>query len=73
MADRRTLFGAPEAGGFRFGSEGEWSVRAGSTWQVTDRPAASVDRWHMEVDHHEGGVVFDLRQSGPVLGATFRF
>lgn len=73
LTERWTLFGALEFGGFGVGAESEWSVLAGATWQVTDAFGASFGWRHMEVDYDKGGVVFDVRQSGPVIGATFRF
>lgn len=73
VADRWTLFGALEVGGFGVGADSEWSALAGATWQVGEAFGASFGWRHLEVDYDEGGVVFDVRQSGPVLGATFRF
>lgn len=73
VTDRWTLFGALEVGGFGVGADSEWSVLAGATWQVNDTFGASFGWRHLEVDYKEDGVVFDVRQSGPVLGATFRF
>lgn len=73
LAERWTLFGALEVGGFGVGADSEWSVLAGATWQITDTFGASFGWRHLEVDYDEDGVVFDVRQSGPVIGATFRF
>lgn len=73
VADRWTLFGALEVGGFGVGADSEWSALAGATYQFTDAFGASFGWRHLEVDYDEDGVLFDVRQSGPVLGATFRF
>lgn len=73
VGDRWTLFGALEVGGFGFGADSEWSALAGATWDVTDTFALNVGWRHLVVDYDEDGVVFDVTQSGPVLGATFRF
>jgi hypothetical protein len=73
VADRWTLFGALEVGGFGVGAQSEWSVLAGATYQFTETFGASFGWRHMEVDYDKDGVLFDVRQSGPVLGATFRF
>jgi hypothetical protein len=73
ISDRWTLFGTLEVGGFGVGADSEWSVMAGATWQVNDLFGVSFGWRHMEVDYDEGGVVFDVAQSGPVFGATFRF
>ena len=71
--DRWTLFGALETGGFGAGADSEWSVLAGATYAVSDRFGVSMGWRHMEVDYDKDGVLFDVKQSGPVLGATFRF
>ncbi|MCV2879363.1 hypothetical protein OE699_10890 [Sedimentimonas flavescens] len=71
--DRWTLFGALEVGGFGVGADSEWSVLAGATYSVSDSFGVSMGWRHMEVDYDKGGVLFDVEQSGPVLGATFRF
>lgn len=72
-SDRWTLFGAFEVGGFGVGAESEWSAIAGATYQFTELFGASVAWRHLEIDYDEDGVLFNVRQSGPVLGATFRF
>lgn len=72
-SDRWTLFGALEAGGFGVGADSEWSLLAGATYNFTEGFGVSFGWRHLEVDYDEDGVVFDVRQSGPVLGATFSF
>lgn len=73
VADKWTLFGAVEVGGFGIGADSEWSVLAGATYQINDRFGVNFGWRHLEVDYENDGVVFDVRQSGPVIGATFRF
>ncbi|MCA8883953.1 MAG: hypothetical protein KDA50_09455 [Rhodobacteraceae bacterium] len=73
VADRWILFGALEAGGFGVGSDNAWSALAGATYQVTDRFGATFGWRHLAVDYNSNGVLFDVHQAGPVLGATFKF
>ena len=73
LSDQWTLFGALEAGGFGVGADSEWSVLAGATWQVNDRFGVSFGWRHLEVDYRETDVVFDVAQSGLVIGATYKF
>jgi hypothetical protein len=73
VADRWTLFGQAEVGGFGIGADSEWSVLAGATYDFSESFGMSFGWRHLEVDYEDAGVVFDVRQSGPVIGATFRF
>jgi hypothetical protein len=73
LSDRWSLFGSLEVGGFGVGAESEWSVLAGATYHFSERFSTSFGWRHLEVDYDEDGVLFDVAQSGPLLGATFRF
>lgn len=73
LNDRWTLFGSLEAGGFGVGADSEWSVLAGATWNINDRFGLSFGWRHLEVDYKKSGVVFDVAQSGPIFGGTFKF
>lgn len=72
-SDRWTLFGALEVGGFGVGADSEWSILAGATYHFTDSFSASFGWRYLDVDYDDDGVLFDVSQSGPVFGATFRF
>lgn len=73
VSDKWSLFGSLEIGGFGVGAESEWSVLVGAIYQVSDRFAASFGWRHLDVDYDSNGILYDVEQSGPVLGATFRF
>jgi len=73
VADRWTLFGSAEIGGFGVGADFEWSVLAGARYEVSDLWGLSFGWRHLEVDYDEDGIVFDVTQTGPLIGATFRF
>ena len=72
-SDRWEIFGNAEIGGFGVGADVEWSVMAGATYSVTDTFGVSVGWRILAVDYEKDGIVFDVTQSGPLLGATFRF
>ncbi|XDA97016.1 hypothetical protein AB1M95_12890 [Sulfitobacter sp. LCG007] len=71
--DRFTLFGNAEVGGFGVGSDLSWSIFAGTFYTYSDRIDLSVGWRYMSVDYADDEVTFDVDQSGPVIGATFRF
>ena len=71
--DRWSLTGALEVGGFGVGADFEWSALAAATYSVSDWFGVSFGWRHLEVDYSSGDTLFDIRQSGPLLGATFVF
>lgn len=68
-----TLTGALEIGGFGVGADFGWSALAAATYKVSDQFGVSVGWRHLEVDYDTGGTLYDVRQTGPLLGATFVF
>lgn len=72
-SDRWDFFGNAEVGGFGVGADLEWSAMAGATYSVTDTFGLSIGWRFLAVDYEKDGIVFDVTQSGPLLGATFRF
>ncbi|RYH07186.1 hypothetical protein [Tropicimonas sp. IMCC6043] len=72
-SDRWNLYGSAEIGGFGVGADREWSLMAGATYAVNERLGLTFGWRYLAVDYEEDGIVFDVTQSGPLLGATFRF
>ena len=72
-SDRWMLFGNAEIGGFGLGADLEWSLTAGATYSVNDRFGLTFGWRYLAVDYDDDGIVFDVNQSGPLIGATFRF
>lgn len=68
-----TLFGRAEVGGFGVGADVEWGLLAGASYAFNDWFALSGGWRYLSVDYDDEGIVYDVDQSGPVLGATFRF
>jgi hypothetical protein len=73
VSDKWRLFGTLDLGGFGIGADSEWSLLAGATYNINDRFAVSLGWRHLDVDYDSNGILYDVRQSGPVLGGTFRF
>ena len=71
--DRWVLTSALEYGGFGVGADHEWSAWASATYRFSERFGVSFGWRYLEVDYRSGDTVFDVRQSGPLLGATFLF
>lgn len=72
-SDRWMLFGSAEIGGFGVGADLEWSLTAGAIYSVNDLFGLTFGWRYLAVDYDNDGIVFDVSQSGPLIGATFRF
>jgi hypothetical protein len=42
-------------------------------YRFSDRIVARAGYRHLEDDYDDGGFVYDVELSGPILGVTFRF
>jgi hypothetical protein len=73
LAERWELFGSAEVGGFGVGANNESSLLAGANYVVNDRFAVTGGWRILSVDYEGDGIVYDVEQSGPLIGATFRF
>lgn len=71
--DRWEAFGAADIGGFGVGSEFQWSLTAGLNYAFNESVALGFGWRVLDVDYDDDGVVYDARQSGPILGVTFQF
>ena len=73
VAEQWELFGSAEVGGFGVGAESEWSLLAGANYVLNDRFAVTGGWRILSVDYDDDGIVYGVDQSGPLIGATFRF
>jgi hypothetical protein len=73
LAPRWSAIGYADIGGFGAGSESTFQVVGTVNYQLSDRFFLSGGYRHLEVDYRSGGSRVDMRMSGPLLGATFRF
>ena len=62
-----------DAGGFGVGSRVTSQVLGTVNYQITDSAYISAGYRHLHVDYRDDGTRFDMRMSGPVIGATLRF
>jgi hypothetical protein len=73
IADRWTVLGYLDAGGFGVGSDLTYQVAVTASYKVTDKLFLSGGYRHLYLDYSDGGTSFDGAMSGPLVGATWRF
>jgi hypothetical protein len=73
LTDRWSIYGAAEVGGFGIGADLEWSLLAGAEYAINDWFSITAAWRYLSVDYEDDGIKYDVDQSGPLLGATFRF
>lgn len=62
-----------DMGGLDMGSKFTWQVHGSVNYQLKDNIYISLGYRHLSVDYRDGGKQLDFSQSGPIVGATFRF
>ena len=62
-----------DMGGLDVGSKFTWQVHGSVNYQVKENIFVSLGYRHLSVDYRDGGKQLDFSQSGPIVGATFRF
>lgn len=62
-----------DVGGFGVGSRSTSQLMGTLNYQFRENTFLSVGYRHLHVDFRSGGTRFDMRMSGPIVGATFRF
>ena len=65
--------GTDHVGGFGVASDLTWQLVGTLEYQFSDWFAARAGYRHLKVDYEDGGFVWDVDLSGPIVGATFRF
>lgn len=73
LNDKWSLYGQADIGGFGAGSELQWSFLAGATYAINDTISLAGAWRALSVDYRKDGTVYDVTQTGPILGLTFRF
>ena len=72
-AKRRLMTGWGMIGGFGASSKFTWDVMGALGYEIS-ASTLIVGGWRaLSVDHTHGDFVFDVVESGPILGAVFRF
>lgn len=67
------LVAAGTVGGFGAAAKIDWGVFGGVGYRFKKWATAFVGYRHLAVDYRNGGFVYDVNMSGPVLGIVFRF
>lgn len=62
-----------DVGGFGAGSKITAQLLGTLNYQMRENAFISVGYRHLHVDYRSGGTRFDMRMSGPIIGATLRF
>lgn len=73
LGQRTTLVGWAYLGGFGVGSDLMSDVFAGISYGFSDLTALTLGWRHLTVDRSDGDFIYDVSQSGPVIGLAFRF
>lgn len=73
LAPRWSTLVYADAGGFGLGSEATWQIMGSMNYQFKDNVYLSLGYRHLGVNYRDNGKRLDLRFSGPLIGATFRF
>jgi hypothetical protein len=73
VAPRLTALLHADIGGFGIGSDFSYQVVATANYRASDRFYISAGWRHLHLDYAEAGTVFNGSQTGPIIGATFRF
>ncbi len=78
VADKWSLFGSGNIGGFGIASEFTWSVQTGIGYQFNDALSLHLQYKATGVDHDNGksgkdAFVYDTVTQGPILGLAYKF
>ncbi|THJ34285.1 hypothetical protein E8K88_07125 [Lampropedia aestuarii] len=73
LASRWSSIVYADIGGFGVGSRLTWQGMAALNYQWSDGLFFSLGYRYLQVDYRRNGKRLDFNQSGPLLGATFRF
>ncbi|MBN2629888.1 MAG: hypothetical protein JXR75_05050 [Rhodobacteraceae bacterium] len=73
LADRWSLLGYLDAGGFGVGSDLTYQAAVTANYKMNDNLYLSAGWRHLYVDYSDGGTKFKGAMTGPLLGATWRF
>lgn len=73
IAPRWSTLVYADMGGLSVGSKFTWQIHGSVNYQVKDNIHLSLGYRHLSVDYRDGGKHLDFSQSGPIVGATFRF
>ncbi len=73
LSPRWSLTAYGDVGGFGVSSDLTYQALATASYDFNERWALSAGWRHYAVDYEDGDFVYDVSQSGPILGVTFRW
>ena len=73
IAERWTLDGYADVGGFGVGSDLTWQVVAGAKFDFSKSLSLRFGYRHMDINYDNGGVLYDATMKGPYIGLAIRF
>lgn len=73
LSPRWSLSAYGDVGGFGMSSDLTYQALGAVSYAFNDRWALSAGWRHYAVDYEEDGFVYDVTQSGPIMGVTFRW
>lgn len=73
IADRTSIFGLVDMGGFGVGSEIAWEAMAGLGYDFTQRVSGELAFRYLRMDYDDGPVEQRLEMYGPLLGLSVKF
>lgn len=73
IAPRCSTLVYADTSGLDVGSKFTWQMHGSLNYQVKENIFVSVGYRHLSVDYRAGGKRLTFSQSGPLVGATFRF
>ena len=73
LAERWTLVGYADIGGFGVGSDFTWQTALGVSYDFSKTMSGKFGYRYLAVDYDKGGFVYDMKTRGMYLGASIRF
>jgi opacity protein-like surface antigen len=67
------LLAEGDVGGFGIASDLDWQVLGTLQYAINDSITLDAGYRYLSVDFDDGGFLFDVALSGPIIGASFRF
>ena len=62
-----------DVGGFGVGARSTWQVMGSIKYALKDNVHLSLGYRHLAVDYRKNGMLLNIQQGGPLLGATWQF
>jgi opacity protein-like surface antigen len=73
VADRWTLVGYGDIGGFGVGSDFAWQAIAGVNYDFSKSVSGKLGYRYLAVDYDKDGFLYEMDSYGAYLGVGFRF